>query len=130
MSCGFIDLDGFKGVNDRRGHPHGSRVLARVAKALRQGVRSGDSVGRYGGDEFILLMPDTGLAAALTVAGRMREMIATATLDDHDPLDASVGVAEWQPGWTADQLLEAANSALLEAKRAGGGLVLQAVDTT
>src|SRR5581483_4494258 len=55
LSVAFIDLDGFKQVNDHHGHPQGSRVLAKIATILRSDVRIGDSVGRYGGDEFVVL---------------------------------------------------------------------------
>ena len=59
VSCCFIDLDRFKALNEERGHLFGSRVLADVAAALRASLRIGDSVGRYGGDEFIVLLPHT-----------------------------------------------------------------------
>jgi hypothetical protein len=67
LSCCFIDLDRFKQINDAYGHPEGNRVLADIAAVLRAGIRSGDSVGRYGGDEFIVLLPDTNRAAGVRV---------------------------------------------------------------
>ena len=76
VSCCFIDLDRFKAVNDHHGHLHGSRVLASVAAALGEGVRDGDSLGRYGGDEFVALLPDTDEAAAFVLAERLRARIA------------------------------------------------------
>ena len=81
VSCCFVDLDRFKQINDRYGHVHGSRVLADIAAILRAGVRSGDTVGRYGGDEFILVLPDTDLDAAHALAG------ATARTDPRFKVD-------------------------------------------
>jgi diguanylate cyclase (GGDEF)-like protein len=125
LSCCFIDLDGFKRVNDRHGHQHGNLVLAGVASVLREGVRIGDSIGRYGGDEFVAILPATDASAASVLAERLRLMVSAVALRDaRVPLDASVGIAEWQPGTTTDELLAEADEALLEAKRAGGGTVL------
>jgi diguanylate cyclase (GGDEF)-like protein len=120
LSCCFIDLDGFKQVNDRHGHIHGNRVLAEVAQILRDGVRSCDTVGRYGGDEFIAILPQTGLPAASQLADRLRLLIAAARMSavDHT-LTASIGVAQWIPGTTAEELLLQADNALLAAKRSG-----------
>lgn len=131
VSCCFIDLDGFKVVNDRHGHPHGSQMLTEVAAALREGLRIGDTLGRYSGDEFVALLPDTGQTAAYVLAERLRLMISTTTISTaRMHVDASVGVAQWRPGWTADDMLAAADAALLKAKRAGGGLVVGADDVT
>ncbi len=125
MACCFIDLDRFKLVNDRHGHPQGSRVLAEVAAVLRAGVRIGDIVGRYGGDEFIVLLPDTNRKAARTLAERLRVTICNTTVaGGHEPLDASIGLAQWRAGTSADDLLMAADEALRAAKRAGGGRVV------
>ena len=125
MTCCFIDLDRFKLVNDRHGHPQGSRVLAEVAAALRAGVRVGDSVGRYGGDEFVVLLPDTDRDAAHTLTERLRATICTTTVaGGHEPLDASIGLAQWRAGMTAEDLLAVADDALRTAKREGGGRVV------
>jgi diguanylate cyclase (GGDEF)-like protein len=124
LSCALIDLDGFKRVNDSHGHPHGNEMLAEVAAVLRAGVRIDDTVGRYGGDEFVAILPDTDLTAARALAERLRSRISARTLrDGRVHLNASVGIAQWQPGTTVDELLEDAGQALLDAKRAGGGIV-------
>ena len=124
LSCAFIDLDGFKRVNDRHGHPFGNEVLAEIAEILRASMRIGDTIGRYGGDEFVAILPDTDLSAAHVLAERVRSMVSTATLrNGRVHLDASVGIAQWQPGMTVDGLLADADRALLDAKRAGGGIV-------
>lgn len=124
VSCCFVDLDHFKGVNDRHGHLYGNQVLAEVAAALRHGVRAGDTIARYGGDEFLVILPDADEAAARALAARLRTRISTTRPGGSDVgLDGSIGVAEWRPGLTADELLGAADAALLHAKDGGGGMV-------
>ncbi len=129
VSCCFIDLDRFKQVNDDFGHPRGSELLAEVAAALRSAMRLGDTLGRYGGDEFVAILPDTEQRAAIALAERLRSTISTTALTGaHEPLGASIGVAQARPGYTADELLAAADDALRSAKSAGGGLVVGAGD--
>ena len=123
LACCFLDLDGFKNVNDTRGHLEGNQVLTTVAAALRKGVRHSDVVGRYGGDEFVLVLPDTDRGAALLLVRRLRAEIAGATqAAGGDPIAVSAGVAEWSPGCTADALLHQADKSLRIAKEAGGGV--------
>jgi len=127
LSCSFIDLDHFKRVNDRYGHLHGSRVLAGIASVLRAGIRSEDTLGRYGGDEFVVLLPDTDEAAALELSRRLHAMITTTIINlPNDPIDASIGVAQWRPGSTLQALLASADEALLAAKATGGGKTIGA----
>jgi GGDEF domain-containing protein len=103
-------------------------VLADLAGVLRTCVRQEDTVGRYGGDEFVVLAPDTDEAAAGELADRLREAIrATVRLPD-GPLDVSIGVAQWRLGSAADDLLAAADAALLAAKAAGGATVIRATE--
>ena len=124
MACCFIDLDHFKHVNDRHGHLSGNRVLAQVAAALRDGVRIGDTIGRYGGDEFLAILPDVDEEAALRLGERLRSKILSAKPRGVDErLDTSIGIAQWRPGSSADDLLGAADAALLRAKECGGGIV-------
>ena len=127
MSCAFIDLDHFKRVNERHGHLDGSTTLTEVAAILQGGVRIGDMIGRYGGDEFLAILPDTDHDAACALADRLRTTLSTTPLTRaFGPLSASVGVAQWHPGVTADEMLAAADAALRSAKRAGGDLVVGA----
>jgi diguanylate cyclase (GGDEF)-like protein len=127
LSCCFIDLDRFKAVNDTHGHLHGSRVLASVAAALRHAVRDGDTLGRYGGDEFVALLPDTDEAAAHVLAERLRTAIlAVQPTGGEATVDASIGVAQWLPGSSAEEMLGAADDALRSAKALGGGVAVRA----
>lgn len=129
LSCCFIDLDRLKHIDYSYAHPHGSQMLAEAAAPLREGIRIGDTLGRYGGDEFVAIPSDTDQGAALVLAERLRSTISTTTLNGaHEPLGASVGVAQSRPGCTAEDLLAAADDALRTSKRAGGGLVVGASD--
>lgn len=129
LSCCFIDLDRFKAVNDSHGHLHGSRVLASVAAALRGGVRDGDTLGRYGGDEFVALLPDTDEAAACAIAERLRGAIVASQPDGSEvTVDASIGVSQWLPRSSAEEMLGAADDALRTAKALGGGVTIKASD--
>jgi diguanylate cyclase (GGDEF)-like protein len=124
LACCFFDLDGFKRINDTRGHLEGNRALATVASTLRTGVRDADVVGRYGGDEFVVLLPDTDRAAALVLAQRLRAKVSESTETTvGEPIGASVGVADWTPGCATDELLDRADQALRIAKKAGGGAI-------
>lgn len=111
-----LDLDGFKDVNDRLGHPAGDRLLADVATALLGTVRTGDTVVRHGGDEFCIVAPETGPEDAEGLALRIREALArVGGLDT--PLTASIGAAIFpEDGESAEQLLTAADTAERQAK--------------
>jgi diguanylate cyclase (GGDEF)-like protein len=125
LSCVLIDLDDFKRVNDELGHPAGDALLRRVADALRAEVRPYDQVARYGGDEFVLVLPGADERTARTVAERVRARVQEGAPHAHDgPLGTcSIGVSGWGPGMSADELLDAADRALLLAKRTGKGRV-------
>jgi diguanylate cyclase (GGDEF)-like protein len=111
-----LDLDGFKEVNDRLGHPAGDQLLAGVAQALCDTVREGDTIVRHGGDEFCILAPDTGRLDIEALAGRIH--VALATIDCLGrPLSATIGVAVHpHDGPTAELLLAAADAAERDAK--------------
>ena len=117
LSICFIDLDGFKAINDRHGHLRGNEVLAHVAAIIRGGVRSCDSVGRYGGDEFVAILPQADECRARQLAARLRATIAAANIRSLDDLlTTSVGVAAWTADLSASELLDLADGALLAAK--------------
>jgi diguanylate cyclase (GGDEF)-like protein/PAS domain S-box-containing protein len=121
----FLDLDGFKPVNDRLGHTTGDDVLREVARRLRAAVRDSDIIGRFGGDEFIVLCPDTDHDDAAHIAERLREAIAEPMpwLPTGFGVSASVGVVvqrvvpDARP--TTDELLELADNEMYRAKNAG-----------
>jgi diguanylate cyclase (GGDEF)-like protein/PAS domain S-box-containing protein len=120
----FVDLDGFKAVNDHLGHVIGDSALQQVAARIRDGVRATDVVGRFGGDEFVVVCPDTDEAASLAVAERIRESIARELVGvpSQYPVTASVGVALWEPVESlveADALFRVADEAMYRSKNAG-----------
>ncbi len=122
LSVCFIDLDSFKRVNDEHGHLRGNEVLALAGRILREAVRSCDTVGRYGGDEFIVLLPETSEAQARQLAERLRSRLANTAIASLDHrLTASVGTAQWIPGSSSEALLAAADGALLAAKARRSG---------
>ena len=112
----LLDLDGLKSINDRFGHLVGSRALRRLADVLRVHSRAVDTPARYGGDEFALVMPETGAHAARHVASRIRERLATQS--ELPQITVSVGVAVYpMSGTTAERLLMAADEALYAMKQ-------------
>ncbi|MEV6878118.1 GGDEF domain-containing protein [Amycolatopsis sp. NPDC051128] len=134
----MIDLDHFKLINDRHGHLAGDTVLRAVAATIKSAVRDYDSVGRFGGEEFVVLLPDIGPAAVLAVAERIREAIAALQVEYEDgshvrvigALSASIGVATYPDGGTAvERLLQAADKALYRAKDAGRNQVVDGTAT-
>jgi diguanylate cyclase (GGDEF)-like protein len=121
LSVIALDLDHFKALNDRHGHQAGDEALAAVGAALRAGVRASDFAGRWGGEEFVVLLPDTDLAGAAEVAGKLRELIAGITVPAAPSgVTASLGVASLpEHAGSGDELFRAADRALYGAKAAG-----------
>lgn len=124
LSLIMVDIDHFKQLNDTYGHPAGDAVLRQVARKLQEGVRTLDSVSRYGGEEFALLLPDTSLDGALLVAERMRERMAAVEFSgvDFGPINLtiSLGLASAPLHASSSQdLVRKADAALYRAKRQG-----------
>jgi len=124
LSLLFIDLDGFKSVNDTHGHLFGSRALVEAAAVIRGSARETDVVARFGGDEFALVLPDTGGEGAFAVGERIRERVAAHRFLAGDGLDihltVSVGVATLPDvAASADELMQAADKAMYCVKDAG-----------
>ena len=122
----MADIDRFKEINDSFGHAAGDEVLKHVTRLLADVVRAGDAIVRYGGEEFLLVLPSVGLGRALIVAERARSTIAshpTPCGDARIPATISLGVAERRPGEARGELLARADAALYEAKRKGRNCV-------
>jgi diguanylate cyclase (GGDEF)-like protein len=124
LSLLFIDLDGFKAVNDTHGHLCGSRTLVEAAAVIKGSARETDVVSRFGGDEFALILPDTGGEGAFAVGERIRERVAEFEFLSQDGLKirltASVGVATLPDvAASAEELVQAADSAMYYVKEHG-----------
>ncbi|MFE1599625.1 diguanylate cyclase [Methylobacterium sp. ID0610] len=113
------DVDHFKSINDRHGHKAGDAVLVAFAEVLRAGGRPGDTLGRWGGEEFMLICPGTDLATAAGLAEGLRRRIETTALPIVGMRTCSFGVAAWQEGEGADALVTRADTALYRSKRNG-----------
>jgi diguanylate cyclase (GGDEF)-like protein len=132
LSLLFIDLDGFKSINDSHGHLFGSRALVEAAAVIRSSARETDVVSRFGGDEFALVLPDTGGEGAFAVGERIRERVAAFTfLSGHGlaiRLTASVGVATLPDvAASAEELVQAADRAMYHVKESGKNGIRAAV---
>jgi len=122
----YLDLDDFKAVNDRLGHRVGDRLLTDFAEVIASTVRGTDVFGRIGGDEFVVLLPDTDVKEALTVAGRLRS--ATCEPCETAEVTASVGIATFRyPPASVDEMVDAADALMYRAKAEGGNRIAGAV---
>ena len=114
----MVDVDHFKALNDVHGHDAGDSVLKRMARQLALGLRASDVLSRWGGEEFLALLPETDADGAMAVAERMREHAAELT-PGVPHVTVSIGCAAWRRGESLDELLARADGALYEAKRSG-----------
>jgi diguanylate cyclase (GGDEF)-like protein len=123
-----IDLDYFKRINDQRGHHMGDRVLQTVGRILREHTRSTDGLGRWGGEEFVLVCPGTSLAKAADLAEKLRHRIVETNFIPEDPLSitASFGVAEARGDQSFEDAFRQADQALYLAKSRGRNCVVAA----
>jgi diguanylate cyclase (GGDEF)-like protein len=125
----MIDVDHFKRYNDASGHQAGDALLKKIAVIFKESLRSTDYAGRYGGDEFIILLPETESTRAIEVAERLRERVHTETTAETGkvPVSLCIGVAAFPAhGETLEAIVASADSALYEAKRAGRNRVVLA----
>ena len=116
---GTLDIDHFKAVNDTYGHEVGDQVLKMTAKTMRNAFRKNDFLGRWGGEEFLIVCPDTSLDHARVLAERIRLGINQHGFATGARHSASFGVAQWQEAETVDALLARADAALYRAKDLG-----------
>jgi|GEM_PF-382376 len=122
LSLLFWDLDHFKSINDTWGHQAGDRVLEHVTELLRKDLRESDCLARYGGEELVILLPETPLDGALKVAEKLRRLVADTHFhyqSDRVPVTISCGAAELHPDESAAELVKRADAALYQAKEAG-----------
>lgn len=123
LSVAMLDIDHFKRVNDRYGHRVGDRVLAALSSMMQRSIRNTDFVGRYGGEEFLILLPHTDAVGAGVMAERVRASLAGVPMHDAEgatfKVTASLGIAEYIDGDDEDSLLSRADAALYRAKEAG-----------
>ena len=122
----MMDLDLFKDVNDRLGHPRGDEALRAVADVLRANARTSDFVGRYGGEEFVMILPGTSMKQASTLAERVAQGVREIELGvaDAPRLSISIGIADFPAcGRDRESLIAAADAALLFAKRSGRDMI-------
>lgn len=126
----LIDLDHFKHINDRHGHAMGDHVLITFARQAQAVLRETDTIGRWGGEEFLIMLPDTEPVDKAGIAlRRLREGLRRTPVSEEAPqmrVTFSAGVAEWAQGESIDQLLDRADKALYEAKRQGRDRAVQA----
>jgi diguanylate cyclase (GGDEF)-like protein len=139
LAVAMLDLDHFKVVNDTHGHLTGDLALAAVADALRSGLRDYDVAGRFGGEEFAILLPQTDHGEAIHIAERLREQVAALTIpvrgdsaEGHPlRLTVSIGIAALNGSRRdLDDLLAAADHALYQAKESGRNMVCVVSDTS
>ncbi len=124
LSVVMLDLDHFKRVNDTWGHGAGDQVLVGVARIVETNLRDSDSVGRLGGEEFMVLAPGTPGRGAIQLAEKLRALVAATPLGPAGLVTGSFGVAELRPGETAEALLARADQALYAAKNGGRNRVI------
>ncbi|MET0051177.1 MAG: sensor domain-containing diguanylate cyclase [Candidatus Thiodiazotropha sp.] len=115
----MIDIDHFKKINDTQGHQMGDEVLRHISSMISNHVRMTDFVGRWGGEEFLVICTETELTSATELAQRLRELIETSTFDAESPMTASFGVSEFRLGETLENLMMRADQHLYLAKQAG-----------
>lgn len=129
LSLSLLDIDRFKSFNDTYGHAAGDHVLTVVAACLGENLRPTDLVARFGGEEFVIIFPDTELESARVAAERVREAVSTEALVMPDgselpSVTISMGVAQLEPGQGVPSLLKTADAAMYRAKEAGRNRVM------
>jgi diguanylate cyclase (GGDEF)-like protein len=127
LALAMIDIDHFKRVNDTYGHPVGDQVIRALSRLLQQRLRRGDIIGRYGGEEFAVILPGTPASAASAVLNRIRESFANIRHHSEEQdftVTFSVGLAELGPASDEDLLFRVADAALYEAKHHGRNCVI------
>lgn len=115
----LFDIDNFKSINDTFGHDGGDRILVKLVEVVQAVLRECDQLGRWGGEEFLVLATETSLAGAMTTAERLRRSVEEADFNIDRPVTISIGVAEWAQSDSFKSLLVRADQAMYEAKKTG-----------
>ena len=121
------DIDEFKRINDKYGHEVGDSILVSMSNILRDSIRDQDSIARWGGEEYLILLPNTALSEAIMVAGRLGEIVGSKTLragEDDIPMSMTFGVCEYDPEEGIDACINRADNALIKGKQAGKNRVV------
>lgn len=125
LAVAYLDVDGFKAINDRFGHRAGDRALSAIGRALSMNTRATDIAARVGGDEFVLFLPDTDAAAAAAVLEKLVSLITDGGSGEGWPLRLSVGVVTCRrAGGSIEELVHCADTVMYNAKQSGRGGVL------
>lgn len=125
LTLAALDIDHFKAVNDSMGHIYGDKILGSVAKVLHDQIRLSDMLVRMGGDEFLLLLPDTDVNAAKSIAERLCEAVESLNvLTPQGKMGVSIGLAEWHQELSVHSWLEIADDTLYQAKTGGKSQVV------
>ncbi len=131
--CGYavilLDIDSFKVINDTRGHQAGDQVLTEIGRLLESRIREDDQVGRWGGEEFLIVCPETTLGEAVTIAERLRMALSDGVYSHGKNITCSFGVAASQAQESIDNLIHRADQGLYHAKRNGKNRVSTLGDT-
>lgn len=115
----FMDLDHFKEINDHYGHLKGDQILIEMTNVVRNVLRVSDLFGRWGGEEFLVILPNTDGASAYFIAEKLRHRIQTHDFALNEPLTVSIGICEYDPLKSIDELISAADEAMYKAKNEG-----------
>jgi diguanylate cyclase (GGDEF)-like protein len=125
MPAGVImfDMDHFKAINDTHGHPVGDRVLQRVAQRCQELLRKNECLARWGGEEFLIVVPDVDITALQALAERLQKSIVELSIEPLPRISASVGITQLQHGDNPEDVLQRVDQALYRAKKLGGNVV-------
>lgn len=119
FSIVLLDIDNFKKINDMHGHDVGDFVLKRVTELVRENIRDVDILSRYGGEEFVIILPETSIKGAMVVAERIRKVIESACFDKVGHITVSAGVSDFMQGDNSESVFKKADNALYIAKNEG-----------